>query len=175
MGLLTEPELDAIVQAGCAACGTSQLGFRAYLDGRMLLLGGEPVSKLTWCYDGEKFVDGVFEIRCAGCSGVLFSAEVCPRCNQEGGLARALATENRFPRLAECPQCGAEELRYTAMLPAVVTYERKRAAAPRAQSDPYEPGFHGYKVSCEDCGDVAEQSASCPLCAAPGPLRARPG
>ena len=88
---------------------------------------------------------------------------------------RALATENRFPRLAECPQCGAEELRYTAMLPAVVTYERKRAAAPRAQSDPYEPGFHGYKVSCEDCGDVAEQSASCPLCAAPGPLRARPG
>jgi hypothetical protein len=175
MGLLTESRLDEIVQASCPACGAGPLSFRAFLDGRILLFGGEPVSKLTWCYDGEKFVDGVYEIRCAGCSGTLFLAAVCPRCNTADGLARALATENRFPLPKECPQCSGEELQYTALLPATVACERKRAAAPRPQVDPYEPGFHGYKVTCTDCGEVATHSASCPLCEAPGPLRARPG
>lgn len=175
MGLLTESGLDEIVSAGCAACGTGQLSFRAYLDARLALMGGEPVGKLTWCYDGEKFVDGVYEIRCAGCTKTLFSAQVCPRCNQEGGLARALETENHYPLLAECPTCHSEEVRYRAMLPAVVSYERKRAAPPRALIDPYEPGFHGYQLDCDDCGTVAQQTERCPLCDAPGPLRPRPG
>ena len=34
---------------------------------------------------------------------------------------------------------------------------------------------HGYRVDCTDCGTVAEERARCPLCDAPGPLRARPG
>ena len=74
----------------------------------------------------------------------------------------------------ECPRCQAEELRYTAMLPATVGYERKNTAPPKAEVDPYDPGFHGYRVNCPACGVIAEQSASCPLCAAPGPLRPRP-
>jgi hypothetical protein len=175
MGLLTESRLDAIVQAGCPACGPSRLSFRSYLDGRLPLLGGEPVGKLSWCYDGEKFVDGVYEIRCAGCSQLLFSAEVCPRCHHEGGLARALATENGYSLPRECPTCHAEEVSYRALLPASVIYERRRAAPPRALIDPYEPGFHGYQVDCEACGTVAQQTERCPLCDAPGPLRRRPG
>ncbi len=175
MGALTESKLDDIVRSGCDACGAAQFLFRAYLDGRMLLLGGEPVGKLTWCYDGEKFVDGVYEIRCAGCSKLLLSEESCPRCHHEGGLARALASENQYPLLKECPRCQAEELRFVAMLPATVLYERKRAAAPRTEVDSYDPGFHGYRVDCADCGTVAELGERCPLCDAPGPLRPRPG
>ncbi len=175
MGLLTEEKLDEIVQAGCAACGTGRLSFRAYLDGRLPIMGGEPVGKISWCYDGEKFVDGVYEITCADCNQLLFAADLCPRCNQTGGLARAQTTENSYPLLKECPHCQEEELRYIALLPAAVSYERKRAAAPRAQVDAYEAGFHGYRIDCGDCSTVAEQIASCPLCDAPGPLRIRPG
>lgn len=175
MGLLTETRLDEIVQAGCPACGPGPLNFRAYLDGRLPLMGGEPVGKLGWCYDGEKFVDGVYEIRCDGCKQVLFAASVCPRCHAEEGLTRALATENQYPRPTECPSCQDEELRYTAMVPAVVVYERKRAAAPRAQVDAYEPGFHGYRSDCSGCGATAELTDRCPLCDAPAPLRPRPG
>src|SRR5262245_45049903 len=105
MGDLNESRFDALVQAGCTACGTGRLQFRAFLDGRLPLLGGEPVGKLSWCYDGEKFVDGVFEIRCAKCNHELFAATRCPRCHAEAGCARALATENRFPLLRECPSC----------------------------------------------------------------------
>src|ERR1700712_3217459 len=97
MGILTEDKLDEIVQAGCAACGPGRLSFRAYLDGRLPILGGEPVGKLSWGYDGEKFVDGVYEITCAECRQLLFTAEVCPRCNLPGGLARAQTTENSYP------------------------------------------------------------------------------
>ena len=175
MGLLTESGLDEIVQAGCPACGPGRLTFRAYLDIRLNTLGGEPVGKLSWCYDGEKFVDGVYQVSCAECNQLLFSAEVCPRCNHDGGLARAQSTENNYPMLKECPSCQEEELRYLALLPALVTYERKRAAAPRAQVDPYDAGFHGYRVDCTDCGTVAEKTDCCPLCQAPGPLRVRPG
>jgi hypothetical protein len=42
----------------------------------------------------------------------------------------------------------------------------------------HDPGFHGISVDCIDCGVVAQASDAlkpkCPLCAAHGPLRARP-
>jgi hypothetical protein len=175
MGALTESRLDEITQAGCPGCGQSRMNFRAYLDVRLPLLGGEPVGKLVYCYDGEKFVDGVYEIGCAACDKTLFSETICPRCHQAGGLARALASGNTYPLPKECPSCQGEEVRYLAMLPAATTYERKRAAPPRTEVDPYDPGFHGFRVDCADCGTVSEQTERCPLCDAPGPLRNRPG
>jgi hypothetical protein len=175
MGLLTELDLEALVTKGCAACGGTRLTFRAYLDGRLPLLGGEPVGSLTWVYDGEKFVDGVFEVRCTGCGAEVFSASVCPRCNVEGGLALALAANNRFPAPAACHSCDAEEVRLTAMVPAQVTYEGRRAAKPRTSVEFYDPGFHGVRVDCRDCGPIAERRDRCPLCDAAGPLRSRPG
>jgi len=174
MGALTEARLDEIARAGCTTCGASRLIFRAYLDARLLLLGGEPVGKLSWCYDGEKFVDGVYEVTCSACGKRLFSEKICPRCHQESGLARALATPNSYPLPSECPSCQGEEVRYVAMLPASTTYEGRRAGPPRTDVDSYDPGFHGYRVDCTDCGTVAELTERCPLCDAPGPLRQRP-
>jgi hypothetical protein len=175
MGALDEAKLDAIVDQGCPSCGHNRLRLSAYLDGRQPLLGGEPVGKITWVYDGEKFVDGIYEIHCADCEQQIFSAAHCPRCHSEAGLARALSTGNEFPLLSACPRCDAEEVRYVAMLPAVVIYERKRAAPPRTEIDSYDPGFHGFRIDCTDCGTIAEQTDRCPLCSAAGPLRTRPG
>lgn len=175
MGALSESQLSEIAEAGCKSCGKNRLRISAYLDGRWPLLGGEPVGKVAWCYDGEKFVDGIYEIRCADCDSAIFSAAICPRCHAESGLEKALQSGNGFPLLQACPRCDNEEVRYIAMVPASAIYERKRAAPPRTETDPYDPGFHGLRVDCRDCGTVAEQLERCPLCNGPGPLRERPG
>lgn len=175
MGILTEAKLDELVRTGCPACGPGGLIFRAYLDARLPLMGGEPVGKLVWAYDGEKFVDGVFEVTCASCKGQVLRADICPRCHSEGGLAVALAAENRRPLPAACPSCQGEEVRYVAMLPAAVHHDGKRATKPQTGVEYYDPGFHGLRVECKSCGVVEDFERSCPLCAAAGPLRRRPG
>jgi hypothetical protein len=175
MGLLDEPGLDRLLDAGCTKCGGSNLTFRTYVDGLLPIMGGEPVGKLTWVYDGEKFVDGVYEVACAACQESAFTADVCPRCHAPGGLERALMTPNRWPVPAACPSCDGEELRYVAFLPARVVYEGKRADRARTSTELHEDGFHGYRADCRDCGTVAELTANCPLCDAPAPLRTRPG
>jgi hypothetical protein len=175
VGELTERGLDEVIARGCA-CGSDRLVFRSYVDARLPLAGGEPVGAITWAYDGEKFVDGVYEISCAACAAVVFSSLVCPRCHAAGGLSAALATPNRWPVPSACPACEGEEVRYLALVPARVAYEGKRADRARTSTELHEPGFHGYRVDCVDCGTVAElgPDAGCPLCAAPGPLRPRP-
>lgn len=175
MGSLDEAKLAQLVESGCPSCGRNRLRFSSYLDGRLPLLGGEPVGKVTWVYDGEKFVDGVYDVRCADCEQPIFSAAICPRCHDAEGLSRALETGNTFTLPTSCARCDGEEVRYVAMFPATVIYERKRAAPPRTEVDPYDRGFHGFRVDCVDCGTVAERTDQCPLCAAPGPLRERPG
>jgi hypothetical protein len=174
MGLLGEADLDALLARGCG-CGGKKLGFRSYIDGRVPLLGGEPCGAITWVHDGEKFVDGVFEVACADCKQVLFAADVCPRCHAPGGLATALAGANTWPVPRECPSCGGDELGYRALVPARTSYEGRRADKLRTTTELYDPGFHGYRVDCGDCGKLAELLDACPLCAAPAPLRARPG
>jgi hypothetical protein len=175
MGILTEPGLDELVAAGCPACRSRRLQFRAYLDGRLPVMGGEPVGAITWIYDGEKFVDGVFEVACADCKHLVLAADCCPRCHAKGALPSILAAVNRFAVPAACPSCAADEVRYVAMIPARVIHEGERAEKARTSTELHEPGFHGYRVDCVDCGTVAELTARCPLCDAPAPLRPRPG
>jgi len=175
MGLLDEAGLERLVAAGCTACGSAKLGFRTYVDGIVGLMAGQPIAGVTWVYDGEKFVDGVFEVACAGCKAVLFAADVCPRCHAPGGLARALGAPNAWPVPACCPSCDDEEVRYVAFLPARVTYEGRRAEKARSATELHDPGFHGWRTDCRTCGTVAERTGGCPLCEAPGPLRPRPG
>jgi hypothetical protein len=175
MGLLDEPGLDRVVAAGCSACGGRKLVFLTIVDGSLPLMGGEPVGPITWAYDGEKFVDGVYRIDCADCQHVIFEADVCPRCHAPGGLDVALHSANRWAVPIACPGCGEEEVGYRALLPARVVHEGGRADKARTMTEPHDPGFHGYRVDCRDCGTVSELIDSCPLCAAPGPLRARPG
>jgi hypothetical protein len=174
MGLLDEPGLERLIDAGCAQCGSRRLAFRMYVDGLLPIMGGEPIGGIKWVYDGEKFVDGVYEVRCAACKDVVFAADVCPRCHAPGGLARALETPNGWPVPVACPGCEGDELRYIAFLPAQVTYEGKRAEKARSATELADAGFHGYRVDCRTCGTVAERNDSCPLCDAPGPPRARP-
>ena len=175
MGLLDEPGFERLVDAGCPQCGSGKFGFRCYVDGLIPLMGAEPVGRVTWVYDGEKFVDGVYEMTCADCQHVLFASDVCPRCHAPGGLTRALGTPNRWLVPASCPRCDDEQVGYVAFLPARVAYEGKRAEKARSSTELHEDGFHGHRVICRDCGIVAERTDSCPLCEAPGPLRARPG
>ena len=175
MGALTEPALDELVAKGCSSCGGHQLVFRSYLDGRLPLAGGEPVGAITWVYDGEKFVDGVFEVTCGGCTKVLFADERCPRCHNTGALPAILAEPNRWPVPSSCPGCGDEEVKYLAMVPGLVTHDGRRAERARTSTELLDPGLHGYRVDCDTCGTVAELEDRCPLCATPAPLRPRPG
>src|SRR4051812_29946058 len=64
MGLFTKEALDALVASGCTGCGGTRLMFQTYVDGLVPLMGGEPVGKLKWAYDGEAFCDGIFAIDC---------------------------------------------------------------------------------------------------------------
>jgi hypothetical protein len=173
MGFLTEARLDDLVR-GCPSCGGTRLQVRAYLDGRFPLMVAEPTGDCAWVYDGEKFVDGVFEVSCAGCRHVLFTSDACPRCNADGGLRRALAEENRWPVPRACTACKGREVLYTSFVPTVVSYEGKKIARPEPAAELGEVGFHGVRAECPDCGVFAEQTERCPLCDAPGPLRERP-
>ena len=180
MGLLNEPDLDRLVGAGCTACGGHKLTFRTYVDGLFPFVAGEPVGRVSWIYDGEKFVDGVYAVDCAACGAALFTADVCPRCHAPGGLSIALSAANRWPVPAGCADadCGGEEIRYAAFVPARVVYEGRRAEPARTGVEPHEPGFHGLRAECRACGQTIPVRADgdrCPLCDGPGPLRARPG
>src|SRR5579863_330311 len=102
MGLLTEAVLDRLVQRGCVACSGHKLIFRTYVDGVVPFVGGEPVARISWIYDGEKFVDGVYAVDCAACGATQFASDVCPRCHNPTGLEIALSTPNRWPIPAGC-------------------------------------------------------------------------
>src|SRR5947209_5627503 len=171
MGQLTEAGLDELVARGCTACAATQLVFRTYVDGRLPLLGGEPVGTITWVYDGERFVDGVFEVACAACKTIVWQDDSCPRCHAAAALPQILATENRWPVPLACARCDGEEVRYFAFVPARVVYEGKRAQKARSSTELHDPGLHGYRIDCADCGTVAELRDRCPLCGAPAPLR----
>ena|SRR6185295_3752294 len=164
MGILTEPALAPLVERGCPACGGKKLVFRTYVDGRLPVIGGEPCGSLVWMYDGEAFVEGVFEVTCAACKHVVLADPDCPRCRAPGGLARALESTNAWPAPKACPSCGLDQVKLTAMLPARVVYEGKRAEKARTTTELLDPGFHAFRVDCADCGKVAELTDRCPLC-----------
>jgi hypothetical protein len=164
VGRLTEPAFDALAAAGCPACRGAKLIFRSYVEGTLPVLGGDPVGQMTWRYDGEAFVDGVFEVSCAACKQVVFAADVCPRCNVEGGLPRALAATNQWAIPAACPACKLEEVRISAYVPVRVAWEGKRVEKPRTTTELFDPGFHAFRVTCADCGPVVEHVGACPLC-----------
>jgi len=175
MGVLDEPGLDRLLETGCSKCGGRSLMFSTYVDGLLPIMGGEPVGKITWVYDGEKFVDGVYEVTCAACKEIVLRSDICPRCHAPGGLQDALATTNQWPVPAACPSCDDEQLRFIAFWPARVVYEGKRAEKARTNTELHDPGCHGFRADCRDCGPVAELTTACPLCNAPAPLRPRPG
>ena len=179
MGLLDEAGLERVIAADCTACDGRALVLRTYVEGLFPLIAGEPVGRPRWAYDGEKFIDGVYTVDCAGCAAKLFSADVCPRCHAERGLSRALAAVDAWeiPKGCDDADCGGEEIRCLAFVPARVTYQGTRAEAARSSVDPGEEGFHPVRATCAACRRIIRAQAPdapCPLCAQPGPLRPRP-
>jgi hypothetical protein len=161
---LTEEAFTALVDAGCVACNGKRLVVEAIVAQRLPLLGGEPYGSPSWAYKGEELVAGTYRIACDDCKNELHTQTACSRCNAEGGLERALETENGFPLPRACARCGCELLTALAFVPAVVLYEGKRAAKARTQTVPEDPGFHAFRVECKECHDVVQRRDPCPLC-----------
>jgi len=161
---LSENEFSALVDAGCTDCGGKKLSIEAWVAQKLPLLGGELYGAASWAYKGEDLVRGTFLIACTGCKKALFTATPCPRCQAEGGVARALEQENAFPLPPSCAHCGSERLTATALVPAVVLYEGKRASKARTHVAQEDPGFHVFRAECIDCHTVEERRAPCPLC-----------
>ncbi len=174
MGLFGKNDLDRVVSSGCTACGAKDLRFKTYVDGRIPMMGGEPIGRLGWAYDGEAFLDGTYEVTCGACRAVIFTSPVCTRCHADGGLAVALATPNTLDVPTACPGCDGEEIVFFGFVPAETTYVAVRANKARTDVDLLDDGFHGFQSWCKTCGVFGEVRDTCPLCAAPGPLRARP-
>ena len=173
MGSLDEAAFDRIVRAGCPACGAATLDIKSVLDKSLVVMAGEPNDEGRWAHDGEKFVDGTYHVACATCSHVVFESDVCPRCNAAGGLARALGDRSRMTVPKRCPGCNELELLALALVPAVARHTAGGKPKPRQLVEHGEPGYHVVAYACDAC-DRATVAERCPLCDAPGPLRARP-
>lgn len=173
MGQLDERAFEAVVRTACPGCGSTQVEIRSFLDQRLLMMVGDPNDDGRFVHDGEKFVDGTYRISCAGCGAVRFEHDGCPRCHAPGGLARALTDPSRLTIPKRCPSCNELELLALALVPAVARYGAGEAPRPKALAAFGEPGHHVVAFACESC-DAAVVTQTCPLCDAPGPLRARP-
>ena len=152
------------------------LAFATYVDGLLPIMGGEPVGRLTWVYDGEKFVDGVYEVACAACKEVLFAADVCPRCHAPGGLARALADAQPLAGAVGLPVVRRRAAALRRVRPGA---RRLRGQAGRegAQRRPSctRTAFTAIAPTAATAAPWPSATDACPLCEAPAPLRARPG
>jgi hypothetical protein len=165
---LSEEAFTALVDAGCPVCPSKRLVLEALVVQRLPLLEGEPYGPPSWGYKGEELVRGTYRIACEGCARELFTATACPRCEAEGGVARALAAENAMPLPTGCTGCGSKLLTAMAYVAAEVKYEGKRANKARTQTAPEDPGFHTVRIECKACKAVAELRDPCPLCGGDG-------
>lgn len=174
MSTLTVETFTARIAEGCPSCGGKKLLIRSYVEGRFPLLEGESDGTVAWAYKGETFVDGVFDVRCAGCKAALFTDTRCPRCHAADGLARALETTNARVVPTACPRCEDDSIVYGAFVPADVVYQGKRADKARTSYGLEDAGFHGVRVDCTACGVLEASPEGCPLCGEPGPIRPQP-
>ena len=108
------------------------------------LIGGEPVGALTWIYDGERFVDGVFEVACADCSHRCSATTTVPAAMPRGSCPRFCPPKNRWPVPAACPGCvgGGNPVRGDGSR--ALAYQGKRADRARTTDRVAQyPGFTG--------------------------------
>ncbi len=163
---MTNDVLEALIAAGCPRCRSTRLAFRAYVEGKVPLLAGEPVGRIAWAYKGEDFCEGVFEVTCVACKAVVFEDDACPSCRRPGALESVLETENAFDVPRACPRCATDEVRYAARVPATVVHDAGRAQGTpaRTTTELCDPGFHGVRAECKACGMFAAVTACCALC-----------
>src|SRR4051812_126591 len=119
MGQLDEKAFEQAI-AACAKCESRSFEVSSYIDRRLSVMLAEANDDGRWVHDGEKFIDGVFRIRCLGCSADAFASDACPRCHRAGAVAEALAAESRVAVPKRCPGCKGTELTVTGFAPATV-------------------------------------------------------
>lgn len=173
MGALDQPAFEAIVNARCPACQGRTLEIKSFIDRSIVVMLADPNNEGRWVHDGEKFVDGTYRIACASCAHVVFASEMCPRCNAEGGLAKALGDGTRLAVPKRCPKCNELELLAIALVPATARYGSGDPPKPKPLVEYGEAGYHVVAYACHEC-DNAVVAQGCPLCGAAGPLRIRP-
>lgn len=167
MGNFSAADLEGLLARGCAKCSGKRFEFRTYVAEVLPVQGGEPVGKPKWAYDGEAFVEGVFQVKCSDCESSEFASPACPHCGADDGLARALESENRLPAPEECPACGASDLSFFALVPADVSWRDGRSEKAKTETAPEDPGFHGFRADCRACRKSTKLDSGCPLCGNP--------
>lgn len=173
MGKLDEPAFAAVI-AACKKCDAKAFEVASYIDRQVTVMLGEPNDDGRWIHDGEKFIDGVFRIKCIRCSDAAFQTADCPRCHREGALQDVLDQPSRLAVPKRCPTCKGTELSVTGFAPATVRTGEGRPPSPTPTAMFGDVGFHVAHVMCDGCDWVAI-AEGCPLCGGAGPLRARPG
>ncbi|HUJ61283.1 MAG TPA: hypothetical protein VLX92_22420 [Kofleriaceae bacterium] len=172
MGKLDERTFaDAI--AACRKCGTKAFEVASYIDRTITVMLGERNDDGRWTHDGEKFIDGVYRVRCLACGEIAFASDDCPRCHRAGGLRDALGAMSRLAIAKRCPTCRGTEITVVGFAPAIVRTGAAKTASPTPTALYGDPGFHVAHAMCDGCDWVAV-AEGCPLCGGPGPLRARP-
>lgn len=172
MGYLDEKAFDAAI-AGCKTCDRKAFEVSTYIDRKYSLMLADPNDGGTWAHDGEKFIDGIFQIQCLGCKTDAFATADCPRCHRTNGLADVLATMTRLTVPQRCPSCRGTETSIVGFARASVLVGEGRPAQPKPATTFGDPGFHVIAVACDSC-DWAQVAEGCPLCGNRAQLRQRP-
>lgn len=174
MGQLDEAGFAQAIST-CGKCAGVAFEISSYLDRQVSVMLGDANGDGKWVYDGEKFIDGVYRIRCMSCSTDAHNSPDCPRCHAPGALAAALAAESKMSVPKRCPECKSTEVSIVGFAPAVArtTDASARPTTPVPQALLGEPGFHIVAVACDVC-NWATVAEGCPICGNQAPLRKRP-
>ena len=172
MGRLDETTFASTIER-CAECGGRAFEMRTYIDRQTQVMLGERVDDGRWVHDGEKFIDGVYFVKCLTCGAEPFASSDCPRCHRANGLGDALDRPSRIAIGKRCPSCKCTEITVTGFAPASVRTGEAKRPSPTPLALFGEPSFHVAVAMCDGCDWIAT-AEGCPLCGGPGPLRARP-
>jgi hypothetical protein len=173
VGQLDEKQFEQTI-AGCLRCEHKAFEVSSYIDRKQSVMLGDANDDGRWVHDGEKFIDGVYRIRCLNCSTEAFATDACPRCHRADQVAAALGAMSRLVVPKRCPGCKGTELAITGFAPATVRTGAGRPAAPAPTALFGDAGFHIALAACDGC-DWVQAAEGCPICGGPGPLRTRPG
>jgi hypothetical protein len=174
MGHLDEAGFARTI-AACEKCGGRSFEITSYLDRHLSVMLGDANGDGKWAYDGEKFIDGVFRVRCVACNAESFSSPDCPRCHAKDRLAAALEASSKLVVPKRCPACKNTEVSIVAFTPGIArtTDASARPTTPVPKALLGDPGYHVVAIACDAC-DWATVAEGCPICGKPPPLRPRP-
>jgi hypothetical protein len=172
MGQLDEAAFAQKI-AACTKCDAKAFEVSTYIDRQTSVMLGERNDDGRWTHDGEKFIDGVYRIKCIRCSDLSFTSDDCPRCHRADAMKDIADRPSRLGVPKRCPTCKGTEMTVIGFAPATVRTGEGQRPQPTALALFGDDGFHVAHVMCDGC-DWVSLAEGCPLCGGPGPLRQRP-